>query len=569
MKQKILASLLLVGCLLGMLVQPVAAKSYLAERFDVLIEIQADGSYLVTETVVFRFSGGDFTYAFREVLWNEVDEIRFVDAEMDGTLLPLGTQPGQIEISQQRPLGVKWHFAPARDVSRTFTMRYRVVGNLRPTAEGDTLYWQAIPQEHEYSIQAAQIRVVFPATFMAQNLQIDGASGTPAVSSEAGQVTWQVGSVDEDEAVVVRMSLPAGSLLQQPPAWLAEETRRKDEIKQTIPLAGGLGLGLLALGGVGLGLLSKRSRMSRSASIPLGVVTNPPDDLTPAEVGFLISNGKAEFQLMMATLFDLARRGWLTIEQEEHRLWGRNVKDFKVIRKTEGEGELQAHEKRLLSLGFETNGQVQNELFFTVLMRNLTGGFRVFKQEVEQLTFARDLYVPGRAKERSRISTVSSILVFIALSLGCLSIFGFSKIGMTSFWLILAAVLGAISILGVGVMILSGNWDVLTQEGQQRKERWSAFSKYLKDVIREQRTLQPQWLELYLPFAMVFKKADEFMKAYQKQGMPTRLSWLQMLPGEDDSGIAFVSGASSYGSGGDGDGGGGGGGGGGGSSGAG
>ena len=59
--------LLLVSLVSLFVASPVlAAKSYHAERFDVLIELQENGSALITETVEFRFDGDPFTFAFRE-----------------------------------------------------------------------------------------------------------------------------------------------------------------------------------------------------------------------------------------------------------------------------------------------------------------------------------------------------------------------------------------------------------------------------------------------------------------------------------------------------------------------
>ena len=57
-----------------------AAKTYRAERFDVQIELQENGSAIVTETVEFRFEGDPFTFAFREISATETDGITFLDA---------------------------------------------------------------------------------------------------------------------------------------------------------------------------------------------------------------------------------------------------------------------------------------------------------------------------------------------------------------------------------------------------------------------------------------------------------------------------------------------------------
>ena len=75
-----------------------AAQSYYAERFDVLIELQENGSAIITETVEFRFEGDPFTFAFREISANETDGLTFLDASMDGIPMSLGTQAGQVEV---------------------------------------------------------------------------------------------------------------------------------------------------------------------------------------------------------------------------------------------------------------------------------------------------------------------------------------------------------------------------------------------------------------------------------------------------------------------------------------
>lgn len=108
-----------------------AAKSYYAERFDVLIELQENGSAIITETVEFRFEGDPFTFAFREISANETDGLTFLDASMDGIPMPQGTQAGQVEVEAGEPLKVTWHFPPTSDASRVFVVRYRADGIIR------------------------------------------------------------------------------------------------------------------------------------------------------------------------------------------------------------------------------------------------------------------------------------------------------------------------------------------------------------------------------------------------------------------------------------------------------
>ena len=91
MSRTILLSVLIVLALMLVTANPIlAAKDYRAERFDVQFDLQPDGSALVTETVVFRFEGGPFTFAFREIEPTETDGVTFISASMDGD----GNAPG-------------------------------------------------------------------------------------------------------------------------------------------------------------------------------------------------------------------------------------------------------------------------------------------------------------------------------------------------------------------------------------------------------------------------------------------------------------------------------------------
>ncbi len=66
------------------------AKSYTAERFDSLIRVLPGGAIEVTETIVFTFEDGTFTYVFRELPTRRTDGIEVISARMDERDLPFG-----------------------------------------------------------------------------------------------------------------------------------------------------------------------------------------------------------------------------------------------------------------------------------------------------------------------------------------------------------------------------------------------------------------------------------------------------------------------------------------------
>jgi hypothetical protein len=95
MKTKLYLALVAALCLALILFSPaLAKKSYQAERFDVTIAVQPDGTLNVTETIVFRFTGDPFTYVFRELVFNDLDEIDNLQASLDGQALAQRTTMG-------------------------------------------------------------------------------------------------------------------------------------------------------------------------------------------------------------------------------------------------------------------------------------------------------------------------------------------------------------------------------------------------------------------------------------------------------------------------------------------
>jgi hypothetical protein len=164
MKAQILFAVGAVALACLLLASPALAKSYDAEQYNVVLDVQPGGSLLVTETIRFRFEGGPFTYVFRDLAYTELDEIDRLQASMDGALLPQGTGPGQVEVVVGRPIKVTWHFAPTSDAVHEFVLTYRVQGAIRQEAAADALIWRAIPEDHDYDIARSTITLRYPAS---------------------------------------------------------------------------------------------------------------------------------------------------------------------------------------------------------------------------------------------------------------------------------------------------------------------------------------------------------------------------------------------------------------------
>src|SRR5215467_349952 len=75
---------LALATLMLFLSQPSApAKTYSAEQFNQAITVQQDGSLVVKETVIFTFTGGPFTYVYRDLPTDKTDGVVVLSATMD------------------------------------------------------------------------------------------------------------------------------------------------------------------------------------------------------------------------------------------------------------------------------------------------------------------------------------------------------------------------------------------------------------------------------------------------------------------------------------------------------
>jgi uncharacterized membrane protein len=98
----------------------------------------------------------------------------------------------------------------------------------------------------------------------------------------------------------------------------------------------------------------------------------------------------------------------------------------------------------------------------------------------------------------------------------------------------------AVFVLGLLVVILGSSLTRLTDGALAQKQRWAAFRKHLKDLASRKSPLQPEWLSLYLPYAIVMGLGNQWAKAYKDQGIPARLAWLAGRDQFDGSEVAAL-----------------------------
>lgn len=523
--------LMMIASLLLAAGAPIAlgAKSYSADRFDVDVAVQEDGSVLVTETIVFRFAGGPFTYVFRDLPTDHTDGVTVVSASLDGVTLPPGKEAGQVEIRGRNPIKVRWHFAETSDAVRTFVLTYRVLGVVRMADNADLLVWQALPDDYEYPIASSTIRVTYPKAI--QRVAVPRVrAGEASVETSDGEVRFVTQALEPESALVFELGFAPGSLITQPPQWQA----RAAEASRLAPYFTLASAVLIVLGLGGLGAYLRRYRRPRSSTASFIRPTTPPSRLPPAMAGALGSGKTAAsgWNQALATLFDLAARGALRIEEAPDKKWYRQH-DFIVQQGTRLAG-LRPYEQAALDLVFSHKGQMLDNVRLSDLQNRLTGGMQNFNKALEQEMQDMGLLDPTR-REVKRTLGVAGLallgLLVVGIALGIL-------IGVaTGLWPVLLPLI-ALFIIDMALFIASGAFSPLSEAGLAEHDQWKGFSDHLSEVIkgREPFDLSSTSLlfETNLPFAAGLGLLERWAKFFQKQGGLSVPAWFSTLSRAND-----------------------------------
>lgn len=506
-----------------------AEKSYSADRFDVQIDLQENGSAIVTETVVFRFQGGDFTYVFRDIDAVETDGLTFLEASMDGVSMPQGTGAGQVEVQAGDPLKVTWHF-PALTDAHTFVVRYRAEGVIR-TGEADAFIWRAIPPEHEYPIATSTVTLTYPSR--AKLLETPSLSRSFQADTD-GYIRLTSTNIPENEEMIVTARFASGSLTSATPQWQTRQAQRAATTRTALPIGFLAGLLTLVLGGAGLVTVARAN--SRDLAVNAEVVTaTPPANLPPAVVGKLTGQAST----FMGTIFDLAQRGVLEVK-EEKGFWGSTNH---VLERKATHIPLRPHEQGLLDALFKADEmQVNmNEIGTRLAMKN-----KLFDEPLERELIERNWLDPERKQKRTRLLALAVLGLVGSLLLGIVSLvgFGMSFTGGNSLNLLCAALLGlsaAAFILCLVLAIYAGTFSVLTPNGEEQSARWKGFASYLEQVSRgRESAIRPDMFEIYLPIAAVFGLGSKWAKYFQQLGGVPLPVWFHAMAGSNGDFGAMV-----------------------------
>jgi len=478
-------------------------------RWDVSIdEIDTRANrFHISEIHEIQFTSGTFRFGFRSILWERMEGIENV-AVYEGET-PLARDCGgsagtfcAVRVGDE--FQITYYFlTPATNERRTFVVEYDVVGGLRSYEGGDQLNWFVIAPDHSFPVKSSTITVRMPQGF-APRPDVDPvvSYGPPTtVTVQDTLVTFTTTrEIGADEGLEIRIQYPHDPQGRMS-LWQANYDRQAAYDENVRPLLnllfGGAGLLLLILGPLAVYYLWYRRGRDPEIGVVPEYLAAPPSDLPPAIVGVLVDE-KADLQDVMSTLLDLARRGYMVIEEDRQPgVFGFGSSVTYTFKRTDKpDSDLRSYERYMLSNIFgNADERALDSLryrFYTIISR--------IQDELYREVVNAGFFTANPERVRQRWAGLGIVLIVLAVMSGVV------LLGLDSLFVEAVICLPiALGIVGIAVTVASGAMPARTAKGAEEAAKWKAFREYLRNIRKytdvEQATDQ---FNDYLPYAVAF-----------------------------------------------------------------
>jgi len=515
--RKILPIVLVLLILFGVAVAPVAAsplyaKSVVAERMDVDVTVLANGDIKVIQTQQIKFQGGPFREGFQTIRLKNSDGVTGISlAEVGGRVYQSGAG-GDYTFSVTRnadEFEVVWYFPSITNQTRKFQLSYTLKNVVRQYDSGDKVQFMAIPDALEYPVYASTIKVYLPAPLVADP-DFAGPAAKWQISSDEKMVT-----IDLERAVSPNQGFQFGIIFQHgaitvpKPSWQAEADRQYEfetKVKPWIDLGlGALGLAMLLAVPAMLYLVWFMFGRDPNVGLVAEYITEPPSDL-PAGVAGALVDERADLRDLTATMIDMARRGYLTMEERESKGgFGSSAKRF-VIKKKNAPSDARRYETELYNALFLRGDEVD--------LGKLPEGFFARLPMIEAALYGEavneKLFSISPDQVRGGYTTVGTMLVVFAFVVGVVA---FGILDAVSLSLLCPVI--PVGVFGVGLAILGQSMPRKTRKGAEEAAKWKAFQKYLGNIRKYKNVKEAtDQFEKYLTYAIAFGLERRWINAF-------------------------------------------------------
>lgn len=557
MAKKILAMLLLAFLFFGIMPAHSFANDYYFSFVNMRININNDGSFDVVEDRTFDFSG-DFhwaTYILSKQGYSKLENFSIADENGLYQLTSVETnQPDTFTFSDNGDNYVAKFFYSASNQSKTFTIRYKIIGGIKAYQDVADFYWKLIGPGWDKRTDQINAYIYFPSKINESDFYVFGhgpLQGNVDKIDGTG-VHYSLTNLPANTFIEARVIFPSNalniikipgnrleSILNYERGLALQANKQRANARVKFGFAIFLPLALFSLW---LYLFLKYGK-EYPPRVNVVYTRDIPEDLPPAIVGYLMRFKNINPNDFTATIMNLVRKGFIAIQthkEEKGFIFKREVPVTYLSETGKSPDELLPHEHIVYNFLFTSLTYEGVISFFKPgKMRNIAS--RVFKdkqgtmpgiagaqgvtvstddikefiknhaQEFKTIYDAFKGVVKDEGDEKSYFEKKSEGFMILFILIGFVfSFFGF-------FYL---------SFLGVPYFIpfyfvISGLFIVLafplqrrTQDGADAYALWNGLKKFLIDFSNLKEAIPTSiaiW-EQYLVYAVTFGISDKVIK---------------------------------------------------------
>ncbi|WP_165251341.1 DUF2207 domain-containing protein [Paludisphaera soli] len=389
-----------------------------------------------------------------------------------------------------------------------YRIRYRVQrailweGN-QAWADGGraVLRWNATGTEWQVPIERSKVTVHLPRDLDDAQVSYDAWMGRFGESRrdfrkrrvDARTIEYETGRLAAREGITVEVTMPADAVAR-PGFWRELRWWAVDNFPYIVfPITAGLCF---------FAWFTKGRDHPGLGTIVVGY--EPPDGLTPAEVGTLVDE-RVDLKDISATIIDLAVRGYVRIEDVPRSGWFTSGSDTRFVKLREPKG-LKMFEKMLFDRIFRDGD--------AVLLSDLREKFYPVLPQVTNYLYeilSRDKYFDGNP-QTVRTGFLIGGLVAVAAAVGLAAMVQLVILSR----IFAFPVIAALALSALAVVATSRYMSRKTRKGRVAWEKVAGLEEYIRraevDDLREQE--RQGIFERLLPYAIIFGLSDRWGKAF-------------------------------------------------------
>jgi hypothetical protein len=289
-------------------------RTFIYDGIHVEMSIQKDTSIDVVERQEVLLTGY-WKGLYREYGLGGCDSITILGVSENGkpyTRGDISTRGSyQLEKGEGRAIRVRWFTSdegdpPYRDHKTSFEIRYRITGAIGQYRSRDVLYWKPIISDRMYYVRHASVRVILPQA--SNNLEVRFYTQAPNArwefdKEDPRKICFSADNLLRSDTFEIKIDLPKGilSAYHSPTNWYYYNAK-------ALVMPAGLVLGITVLAIV-WSFIGKDPLPDPLMEKQFNIATIP-----PGLSGALLYERFDERDLA-ATLLDLARRGYIRVEE--------------------------------------------------------------------------------------------------------------------------------------------------------------------------------------------------------------------------------------------------------------